>query len=203
MAEQRPRIIRLAHSVPGRLRLRLAWLHDQPEEAVPLAERLALLDRSIDVRIRPWTGSVLCSYDPERLEEEAIITCVRRHTRVAIVLRAGETHLETEAEYRRASRPAASSIRRSVFDAFGELNRGVLRSTDGRLDLGALAGLGFLAVGAAEIARSRALPAPPWFNLAWWAYRTFTISGAESEGEESDDGTEPDGEDLGDAVADA
>jgi hypothetical protein len=50
----------------------------------------------------------------------------------------------------------------------------LLAATDGRLDLGILAAMGFLAVGATEIIVTRKLPAPPWFNLAWWAVRTFT-----------------------------
>jgi hypothetical protein len=76
-----------------------------------------------------------------------------------------------------------------VADGFRDLNRSVLLATEGRLDLGALAGLGFLSLGAAEIAATRALPAPPWFNLAWWAFRTFTIFRPSDESGEEDDGT--------------
>jgi hypothetical protein len=81
----------------------------------------------------------------------------------------------------RAERGGGSSLRAAVSDAFGGLNQEIQDVTDGRLDLGALTGLSFLAIGAAEIIASRGLPAPPWFNMAWWAYRTFTISGQEVE----------------------
>ena len=67
----------------------------------------------------------------------------------------------------------------------------MLRSTDGRLDLGAVTGLGFLAVGAAEIASARTVPAPPWFNLAWWAFRTFTLFGRDEAEPESEPSGEP------------
>ena len=75
------------------------------------------------------------------------------------------------------------------------INRSVMQHTEGHLDLGALAALGFLALGAAEIVAARTLPVPPWFNLAWWSFRTLTIVADEQEGGAGDDG----GGDLEDA----
>jgi hypothetical protein len=187
MPAEAPRIIRLVHSVPGRIRLRLSWLRDEPDEAVALAEGLAALDRSMEVKVRPWTGSVLCSYDPERVREASVLSAVRKQTRVAIVLRAGERHPEVDAARRRTAERPGSRIRDAVFEGFREMNHEVVEATDGRLDLGALTGLGFLGAGALEILTTRALPAPPWFNLAWWAYRTFTISGEMEEREEEEE----------------
>ncbi len=186
MASRQARVIQRVHAIPGRLRLRLGWLRETPDEAEPLADALAELDPSMEVRVRPWTGSVLCSFDPERLGEDRILRAVRRHTQVAIVVQSGERSPEAEAEYARVREEeegSVSSIRLRVGEAFRELNREVLHVTEGRLDLGALTGLGFLGVGAAEIATARTLPAPPWFNLAWWAFRTFTISDRGTDGE--------------------
>ncbi len=176
MARPAPRIIRVIHGLPGRIRLRLAWLHDDPESAEPLADALAALDPSMEVEVRPWTGSVLCTYDPELLDEERIVAALRRHTQVTTVLRAGETHPEEMDEIQTAARDGASSVRRAITAAFKDLNHEVMQATDGHLDLGAVTGLSFIGLGAMEIASSRNVPAPPWFNLAWWAFRTFTIA---------------------------
>jgi hypothetical protein len=176
-----PRVIRLIHSMPGRMRLRLSWLHESPDQATPLADALAALDASMEVRVRPWTGSVLCSYDPAALDEDRIVAAVRRHTQVATVLRRGESHPDLDAELFASAGAGVSSVRRAITDAFREMNREMMRASEGRLDLGALTGLGFLGLGAAEIAWSRRLPPPPWFNMAWWAYRTFTLSASEDD----------------------
>ncbi len=209
MPDRRPRIIHLVHDTPGRTRLRLGWLRDNPEAAEPLAEHLAGLDASMEVQVRPWTGSVLCSYDPERLDAKQIVAATRRHTGIAILQKRGESHPEAEAEYARALRAGVGSMRVSLTDAFRGINQDVLRATNGRLDLGALTGLSFLGMGALEILGTREAPVPPWFNLAWWGYRTFTVSGehAEREGgepehsEAAEESSPPDVEDL--APADA
>ncbi len=144
----------------------------------------------VEVQVRPWTGSVLCEFDPEALDADAIVSAVRRHTGVAIVLDRDERH---PAEAVHVPEPV-SSIRRAVTDAFGELNHEIVRASEGRLDLGALTGLGFMGVGAAEILTSRQVPAPPWFNMAWWAYRTFTISATPPAAEPEPEASSPIGE---------
>jgi hypothetical protein len=175
------RIIERVHALPGRLRLRLPWLRDEPEDARALADELARLDVSVVVEVRPLTGSVLCSYDPERLDESQIVAAVRRVTRTWIVAAPGERNPEVDAERARATRalPHTSTLRTAIADSLERLNHDVLRASGGRLDLGAVTGLSFLAIGAAEVAITRRLPAPPWFNLAWWAFRSFTLLSTE------------------------
>jgi hypothetical protein len=193
-----PRVIQLVHELPGRLRLRLPWLRQAPEQARDLADALARLDVSMDLDLRPWTGSLLCRYDPERLDPERILTAVRRETGVAIVRRPGEHAPELDAGMRRAAGARASRFSSAMRESFRGINRSVMRQTEGHLDLGALVALGFLALGAAEIASTRRLPVPPWFNLAWWSFRTLTIFG-DGEGEEAGEG---EAQDLGDVGAD-
>jgi len=175
MATPQPRIIHLIHTSPGRTRLRLPWLRSAPAEGAPLADALAALNGMLEAAVRPRTGSVLCQYDPDRLDPERILAAVRRHTRVALVVRPGEEVPAETMAYERAFVAEESSFARALAKTFKGIDRDVLVATEGRLDLGTVTGLGFLAAGAAEILATRKLPAPPWFNLAWWAFRTFTM----------------------------
>jgi len=60
-----------------------------------------------------------------------------------------------------------------VARAFSEINGDVRRALDDRADLGTIMPVIFFTLGLVEIAGTRKLPAPAWFNLLWWSMRSF------------------------------
>lgn len=171
------RVIFVVHSMRGRLRCRLSWLRGRTEDATAVADALAAMPGMGSVEVRPYTGSVLCQYDPSALDERRILDAITRHTGVSLVNRPGERCLEVEREIERAVREArreGADLARSVAAAFRGISTDVLRATEGRLDLGTLMALGFVTGGALEVVATRKLPMPPWFQLGWWAFRAFT-----------------------------
>lgn len=167
MAKPHADSVRVVHSSPGRTRLRLAGLRGERERAVALADDLAALPGMEEVAVRPWTESVLCLHDAARLAAERIAEVARRHAEFPAERGAAGTSPAQRARQ-------GSSIADSLAELVKQLDSDLLATTQGRLDLGTLATFGFLAAGAAEVLTSRRIPAPPWFNLAWWALRTFT-----------------------------
>jgi len=172
-----PRVIELAHASPGRLRLRLAWLRGHRDACTGLADHLAARPGVREVVVRPRTGSVLCTYDPARARAEQLIAAVRRQTRVALVRKSGAA-----LDGPPPPRPRGPSrIGRAVADTVRGLDDDIWRATDGNLDLGTLASLAFLGAGALEVAATRRMPMPTWFNLAWWSFRTFAMFESDEE----------------------
>lgn len=170
------RVAYLVHRSPGRLRMRLPFLHRQPDAVGPLADRLANLPGMEEVIIRPYTGSVLCMHDPHRLSAEAIVRTVRDETGFDYLLQRGErSRVEEELLAREALRHG-SDLARAFACFFKTLDVEILRASAGRIDLGTLAAVAFAAAGAAEVIRTGKLPLPPWFNLGWWAFRTFATT---------------------------
>lgn len=167
---KREKSIVVAHASPGRTRLRLNWLARAPEEAVALADALVALEGMLEVRTRASTGSVLCLHDTELLGVEGILLRVAELTGVRPQPRARPPRQRTE---------SAGSVAAALLDGVKDLDRDVRDVSNGRVDLGTLAAAGFLALGATEVMVTRKLPMPPWFNLAWWAFRTFTAFGHE------------------------
>jgi hypothetical protein len=165
-----PRHLRLVHELPGRIRLRASWFREEPEEARRIATALAALEGLMEVRVRPRTGSILCRCDPERVDAAHLLGKLRALTGVDMVL--GPTD---PPPIRVGVSPAAggSSVGRATAKAFREIDEDLLRYTEGRLDLGTLTTLGFLVAGGLEMAVTKTIPIPPWFNLAWWGFRTF------------------------------
>src|SRR5262249_10587913 len=107
--------------------------------------------------------------------ESRLLAAIREATGVEIIVRPGEPLPPQAARARRLeSVQEISRIERAAATFFHDVNMDVLEATEGRIDLGTLASVTFAAAGAAEVAVQQKLPLPPWFQLAWWAFRTFT-----------------------------
>lgn len=166
--QPRGRRIRMVHAHGGRIRLRVEGLHLEEAEATRLAEVLARTPGIRRAEVNRRTGSVLCEGDPG-LTPERVIGPVRE------TLGLGEANggpNDTEPPEGELF-VTTSGVAREVARLFRDINRSVLRATDGQLDLGMLATVTFVSAGALEVALKKQIPAPPWFNLAWWGFRTF------------------------------
>jgi hypothetical protein len=164
-----PRWIAIAHRLPERTRLRSPVLRSDPPACERLADALAHVAGVRQVAIRPYTGSILIEHDA-RVAVDTLVAEAQRVLSATTVLQRGDAP-PVDGDV-----PAFSSLARKVAHACLEIDRDLRRSTDGVVDLGTLAALGFAGAGAMEIAASGKLPLPPWFNLAWWAFRTFVTT---------------------------
>ncbi len=156
----------VAHHLPERTRLRSPVLRKSPAACTRLADVLAAVPGVREVRVRPYTGSALILHEPG-VTVDALTGVACGALDGARVLAPGE------APPLSAAVPAFSTLREKLAAIGREIDRDIRRSSDGSVDLGTLATLGLVGAGAAGVAASGELPMPPWFNLAWWAYRTF------------------------------
>jgi hypothetical protein len=166
------RFIYVVHVLPGRVRLRLPWLREHGSVANELAEGLLRIRGVDEVEVRPFTGSVLVLHDAEALDLEDVLAMVRRLTGVDLVVRQGEEAPEEEVLLEALAMGSDVALATSRF--VKGLDVEVLRATGGKVDLGSLASLGFAVAGAAKVIATKKLPTPDWFNLAWWAFATFS-----------------------------
>ena len=169
----RPRFVRPAHESPGRVRFRLSWLHDQPDEADAIAEQLAALPGIEEVRVRAYTGSVLCLYDPLRLDAERITGALLQATGVDKLTPHGE---ETPEELRAIVGEAVregSELSRAMAEAGRGLHLDFLTLTEGRAGLGTASTLFFWLAALGRAAASDELPLPHWYELIYWGFRSF------------------------------
>jgi hypothetical protein len=156
----------LVHHLSDRTRLRSPALRKSAAACTRLADALAAVPGVREVRIRPYTGSALITHDPG-VSLDALTQVACGALDGARLLAPGEAPPLSTAV------PAFSSVRQKLAAIAQEIDRDIRRSSDGSVDLGTLTTLGLVGAGAAQVAASGQLPMPPWFNLAWWAYRTF------------------------------
>jgi hypothetical protein len=163
-----PRPVVVVHHLAGRTRLRIGRLPLAEEEAAALTAALAPFPGVAALTVDRRAASVLCHHDgdvaPARLAELAAAALVP-------LTPGGAGGPPAPAETGGTSGP--SGVAREVTRLFRSLDQEVRAATEGRLDLGTLTTIGFLGAGALEVAVKQRLPAPPWFNLAWWGVRTF------------------------------
>ena len=162
------RYLQVVHAIRGRTRLRFPILRQQTACAEKIADALAAMRGVHEVRVRPYTGSILVTHD-DAITADHLVDEIQRHVSCGPVLRAGE-------RLPRRPPPELSRIGKLAATAFLDIDRDVLRVSNGTFDLGTLVTLGFLGVGTVEVVVDREMPLPPWFQLAWWAYRTFTMN---------------------------
>ncbi|MCK6530501.1 hypothetical protein L6R50_24060 [Myxococcota bacterium] len=166
----------VAHQLPGRLRIRL-WRGPSPDptELRSAAERVGRLTEVDRVDHHPVTGSLIVHYDPDRWSEDEVLDRCAAALGASKLVRPGEpTPPPTEMAV------MGSRLARAVAVLFGELNADLYRATRGTADLRILLPLTFGGLGAAEVLVTGKLPAPPWFNLMWWSFRTFTTFNQEA-----------------------
>ncbi len=166
MASDENFYIQIAHQVPGRTRLRIGPAPVDVVLAEQMANTLVAVPGMGEVQINRRTGSVLCQHD-EGTTAGAILAALGPEAFPAKILQPGETP---------AAAPVIagpSAVGRAMAGAFRSINAELLTVTKGSLDLGTAAAFGFVGAGAFEVAATGKLPVPPWFNLAWWAFRTF------------------------------
>jgi hypothetical protein len=161
--------LEVAHRLPGRVRVRIPALRRRADDVERVARHAADLSGVLEVEGHPFTASLVVRFDPARVAEERVVAALRQAAGVGAVLQPGEPR---PAPPPRASEPASAAGRATV-EAFRALDDELIRISGGGMDLGTLVTLGFFGAGALEVAVTGKIPAPPWFQLAWWGFRTF------------------------------
>lgn|GEM_PF-4706159 len=159
----------IVHRMPHRVRLRASLLVGHRDICGRVAERFVAVDpTSTRVEVRPSTGSVIVERDDGTLDAEAL--------RALLANIVTEEMAEVPSSRRFAvpeRMPGPTRVANTVARAFSEINADIRNALDGRADLGTLLPVVFFSLGLVEVAATRKLPAPAWFNLLWWSLRSF------------------------------
>jgi hypothetical protein len=187
--------VTVAHVLPHRVRLRARVLADRRDACAHVAAALASSDRLEKVTARPVTGSVIVEDEERTLDARALAA------RLSELLGAerdeeGRPLAAIEAQ----EHPGPTRIARAVAHAVAGINADIRAALDDHADLGTLLPLVFAAAGIADVARTRKLPVPTWFNLLWWSLRSFMTFNIRAVEEEVLDGRSPRPHDFTSAV---
>ena len=165
--------VKVVHAIPGRIRLKVSELKDNPTLAEAVQERLSSVEAVDWVETNPVTGSVLVVYDVDEVASfDSVNALSEVLTPLFPTLDAGQIRA-------RLARPANGSRSESsvpldqrISGMIGSLNLGVGKVTGG-VDLRVLLPVALFCLGVRGLIASEKLPFPAWYDFLWFAFGTF------------------------------
>ena len=153
----KPISTKVVSSTPGRLRLRVAHSHRQPEKMQRIADVLSANSHVNQVKINVDHGSILINHDGEDGSLENLLTTLKDLGVIFADITEGNTE-------------AAAGVSSAVVD----LNQRVKQSTHGAFDLRILFPLGLATLSLRQLLnKGLQLEIIPWYVLAWYAFDSF------------------------------
>ena len=154
----------VAHSVPGRMRVRVMGTQAERRKAVRAAER-ELGDRA-EVQSDERTGSLLITYPPEELDPATIVDLLREADSTFAAL--------VPPSLEEAVRRPISTVAQGIENRFTSANRSVLDATAGHVDLRVLFPIALSGLAMRQLAREGVgLRSVPWYVLAYYAFDSY------------------------------
>lgn len=164
--------IRIAHAVPGRIRLKVDRIRTEASTATRIEQHLASLPGVQKVETHPRTGSVLILYDASESNAQAFLHKLAEPLAVLFPdlpqedLASWQSPSEAKAA---ALPPLAGGIR--AF--FSEINTKLDQTTGGNADLKVLLPLSLFALGVRSLVTTEKLITPTWYDFLWFALGTY------------------------------
>ena len=165
--------IKVAHVIPGRIRLKVAKVKENPLFAEEICRRLSAVQGILQVEANPVTGSVLVLYDVGAL---ASLDSLR-------ALSEPLTYFFPEFDVRELQpwltsssngSSAAPSLAGNISAFLGTLNAGVGKVTGG-VDLQLLLPLTLFFFGLRGLLVAEKVYVPAWYDFLWFSFGTFVM----------------------------
>jgi hypothetical protein len=164
--------IKVVHAVPGRIRLKVAQVRENPALANQIQNRLTAIHGIYKVEVNPLTGSVLLLYDAQTATAS---DSLRALAEPLAALFPGFDSQQFEA-WQSASINgigSAPALTGSLSSFFSALDAGIHRVTGGGADLKVLVPLALFLFGLRGLLVSDKLVSPTWYDFFWFSLGTY------------------------------
>jgi hypothetical protein len=166
---------KIMHAIPGRIRLKVAQIRDNPALAAQIQKRLGSVAgvQKIEANIR--TSSLILLYDAAALSSpEGFRAFAEPLTALFPELTLPDFEawqsLSTHDVVGAAALPAVGGMIRSFF---GDMNAKIDQATAGGIDLKVLVPLLLFGLSIRSLIKSEKLISPAWYDFLWFALGTY------------------------------
>jgi hypothetical protein len=170
--------IKVVHAMPGRVRVKLSRLKNNPAFAREIQERLSGVEGIQRVEVNLVTGSVLLLYDAEGVDPvDSFISLAG--TLALLFPELDMSELQTWLGSSGDEPNGQLSVAERLSTLFGAMNQQVGKST-GSVDLKLLLPLTLFLLGVRGLLVAEKVTFPAWYDLLWFAFGTFFMLNPQS-----------------------
>ena len=167
--------VQVVHAMPGRVRLRISKVRDNPAFAQKAQDKLGRVPGIKRVEVKPLTGSVLIFYDAAALlAAGATAALTDGFSELFPELGAEALNLGIGSLVHILSGGEKDTPSSNFTDSMGNINAQVARLTGG-YDLKLLIPMTFLFFGVRSLMTSEKVAAPAWYDYLWFAFASFSM----------------------------
>lgn len=166
-----PESIKIVHAIPGRMRLKVGDVRENPTLAGELQRRLTSLPGVRTVEVNSRTGSVLILYKATAFTStEALQELAKPLAELFPGVEINEVRSWMSSANGSGSAP---SLTQGITSFFAGLNKNIETATGSAVDLRILLPLGLFLLGLRSLVSSENRPLPTWYDLFWFALGTY------------------------------
>jgi hypothetical protein len=163
--------VRVAHASPGRIRLKVADLKDDPQMARGIEASLRNVPGIRSVDANPLTGSLLLTYEEPALESMELPFAVTQALGISLNDLDPEELRRLMSHRGNGNKFPAPSVLESVEAAFKGMNAAIRRTAGA--DMGVLLPLALALLGVRSLVNSEKTAFPSWHDYLWFAFSTY------------------------------
>jgi hypothetical protein len=165
--------IRVVHAIPGRIRLKIQKLKNDPAAVNEVVARLRKLPGIDRVEASPTTGSVVVSYGTSASGSDDITPGLSEAFGHTLFPGADPAELRRQLTQRTNGSAVPTPLASRIQSFLGGIDYGVERASRGTIDLRVLVPIALFCAGLAILSTSGTLPVPTWYDLMWASFATF------------------------------
>jgi hypothetical protein len=164
--------LRVVHAIPGRVRLKVAQVRENPALAGELQKRLAATRGISKVEVNPLTSSVLVLYDERELSSPDVLHELAAPLSALFPGFDVKDFVKGQAPTRNGTQ-TLPPLTAGISSLFISLNTRISQVTGGSADLKILAPLLLFVLGARSLLVSEKPLVPTWYDFLWFALGTY------------------------------
>lgn len=164
--------IRIAHAMPGRIRLKVDQIRTDSSTATQIEQHLASLPGVQKVETHPRTGSVLILYEVGSVSTQEFLHQLAAPL-AALFPDLQQEDLDSWPSSSGANAGALPPLAGGIRAFFSELNAKLDQTTGGNADLKVILPLSLFALGVRSLVTTEKLITPTWYDFLWFALGTY------------------------------